>query len=343
MPGLTRKRLAKAVPLIPFKQETVFLGFCWMKYLKNSMTVTKKKQEDRRLAPFWRMVRQSFREIKRNDPMRMAGATAFFTTFALPPIFIIIFELFSLFLSKRLVAKEMMQILSGTLGKGSALQIRQTTRGFGTLASNWLLTAAGFLFLLFVATTLFLVIKNSLNEIWQIKVKDKPGLFFNLKLRARSLAIILVAGLLFLAGILLDGFEILAGDYISRIFSGGGKFFKGMLNEIVTTTVIIIWFIILFRYLADGRPSWRVALAGGCLTGVLFSAGKTVLSYLMRNSNIGTLYGASGSMVLILLFVFYSSFILYFGASFIKVYAESIKQPLQLVNKAFRYELSKVG
>jgi membrane protein len=307
------------------------------------MTLQEKKQGTKQLSTLLRMIRQSFREIKGKDPMRMAGATAFFTTFALPPIFIILFQLFSLFLSKKVVAKEMMQILSGTLGKSSALQIRQTTRGFGTLASNWLIAAAGFLFLLFVATTLFLVIKNSLNEIWHIKVKDKPGILFYLKLRTRSLGIILVAGLLFLGAIFLDGFEILAGDYISKIFPAGGKFFKGILNEVVSAVAITIWFIILFRYLADGRPSWRVALAGGCLTGVLFAAGKTLLSYLMRNSNIGTVYGASGSLVLILLFVFYSSFILYFGASFIKVYAEEMRQPLRLVNKAFRYELNKIG
>ena len=275
--------------------------------------------------------------------MRMAGATAFFTTFALPPIFIILSQLFSLFLSKKVVAKEMMAILSDTLGKGSALQIRQTTRGFGNLASNWLLAAAGFLFLLFVATTLFLVIKNSLNEIWHIKVKDKPGILFSLKHRGRSLGIILVAGLLFSTAIFLDGFEILAGDYIGKIFPNGGRFFKGMMNEIVSGIAIIIWFIILFRYLADGRPSWQVAFAGGCLTGVLFTAGKTLLSFLMRNSNIGTLYGASGSIVLILLFVFYSSFILYFGASFIKVYADEIEQPLRLVNQAFRYQLKQIG
>ena len=307
------------------------------------MTLQEKRQGTNQLSDLWRMIRQSFREIKGKDPMRMAGATAFFTTFALPPIFIILFQLFSLFLSQKVVAKEMMQILSGTLGKGSALQIRQTTRGCGTLASNWLIAAAGFLFLLFVATTLFLVIKNSLNEIWHIKVKDKPGILFYLKLRTRSLGIILVAGLLFLGAIFLDGFEILAGDYIGTIFPNGGNFFKGISNEIVSAIAITIWFIILFRYLADGRPSWRVALAGGCLTGILFAAGKTLLSFLMRNSNIGTLYGASGSLVLILLFVFYSSFILYFGASFIKVYAEKMQEPLRLVNKAFRYELNKVG
>lgn len=325
-----------------FKKETVFLGLEERgQYL--FMSVSKNKQHRSKPSVFWRMIKESFREIKGKDPMRMAGATAFFTTFALPPIFIILFQLFSIFLSKKVVAKEMMLILSGTLGKGSAQQIRQTTRGFGTLASNWLIAAGGFLFLLFVATTLFLVIKNSLNEIWQIKVKEKPGILFNLKLRARSLAIILLAGILFLAGILLDGFELLAGNYIEQIFSGGGSFFKGILNELVSAVVIIVWFIVLFRYLADGRPSWRVALAGGCLTGILFAIGKTLLAYFMSNSNIGTLYGASGSMVLILLFVFYSSFILYFGASFIKVYSEEKQEPLALVNQAFRYELNQVG
>jgi len=275
--------------------------------------------------------------------MRMAGATAFFTTFALPPIFIILFQLFSLFLSKRVVATEMMEILSETLGKASAIQIRQTTRGFGTLARNWFIASAGFVFLLFVATTLFSVVKNSLNEIWQIKVKEKPGTLFRLKVRAKSLGIILVAGLLFMGAIFLDSFELLAGDYLQKIFPGGGGFFKGVLDEVVGAIVISIWFIILFRYLADGRPSWRVAIAGGCLTGVLFEAGKTLLSSLTRSSNIGTVYGASGAMVLILLFVFYSSFILYFGASFIKIYSEQVKQPLKLVNKAFRYQLSEIG
>jgi membrane protein len=292
---------------------------------------------------FWQMLRKSLADIRRHDPMRMAGATAFFTTFALPPIFIILFQLFSLFLSKKVVATEMMAILSNTLGRASALQIRQTTRGFGTLARNWFIATAGFLFLIFVATTLFSVIKNSLNEIWQIKVNEKPGTLFKLKLRIRSMAIILVAGLLFMAAIFLDSFKILAGNYMNTIFPTGGGFFKGILDEVVSIVVISMWFIVLFRYLADGRPTWRVAIAGGCLTGALFEAGKTLLSAVMRNSNINTLYGASGAMVLILLFVFYSSFILYFGASFIKIYSEEVKHPMKLVNKAFRYQLRKIG
>jgi len=275
--------------------------------------------------------------------LRMAGATAFFTSFALPPIVIILFQLFSLFLSKRLVGSELMEIFADAVGKGGAAQIRHTTRGFNKLASNWYIATAGFLFLLFVATTLFSVIKNSFNDIWNIRVNDKPGILFNLKLRARSLAIILVAGLLFLAGIVMDSFEIVWGAYLEKAWPAGSGFFTSALNEIISLVIVTTWFIVLFRYLADGRPSWKVSIAGGCLTGVLFSAGKALLSFFIKHSNINTIYGASGSIVLILLFVFYSSFILYFGASFIKVFSEAIQQPPRLINKAFRYQLNRVS
>jgi membrane protein len=292
---------------------------------------------------FWETMRLSFLEMKRNDPMRMAGATAFFTTFAIPPILIILFQLFTLFLSKKMVSSEMVEILTNTFGKESSNQIRVTTRGFRKIAQNWFYAAAGFLFLVFVATTVFTVIKNTLNDIWQVKIKDKQSPLFYLKRRGRSLFVILVAGILFLASVILDAFEVLAAKYMTQIFSGGGRFFTGAMNEITGAIVVTLWFIMIFRYLADGRPSWKVALVGGCLTGLLFSIGKTILSFLMRHSNVGTIYGASGSLVLLLLFVFYSSFILYYGASFIKVYAGLLKQPIKPLDHAYNYQLQVIG
>lgn len=292
---------------------------------------------------FLRILGRSFSVLKQNDPLRMAGATAFFTTFALPPILIILFQIFSLFLSGRQVGTEIREILSATLGNEGATQIRRTARGFRTLAQNWYIATGGFIFLLFVATTLFTVIKNSLNDIWNIKVKDKPGILFNLWLRTRSLAVILITGLLFMAGIFIDGFEVLAGEHIEKTWHGGGNFFKGALNEIVGVVIVTSWFIILFRFLADGRPTWKAAIAGGVLTGILYSTGKTLLSALIKNSNIATIYGASASIVLILLFVFYSAFLLYYGASFIKVYSEATGKQVQPRNKAYRYQLREVS
>src|SRR5215213_9442542 len=110
---------------------------------------------------FGQLLRHSFVEMKKSDPLRLAGATAFFTSFALPPILIILFQLFSLFLNRRMVGREMRQVLTDTLGTDTANQLRVTTRGFTTFAENWWLAAGGFVFLIFVATTLFSVIKNS--------------------------------------------------------------------------------------------------------------------------------------------------------------------------------------
>lgn len=315
-----------------------------LNWIKNSnMGKNAGNHGKRSYQSLWTMLKMSFAELKKNNPLRMSGATAFFTTFALPPILLILFQLFSLFLNKRLLGREMMELITSTFGKDGAEQVLRTARGFYQLASRWWIAAGGFLFLVFVATTLFGVIKNSLNDIWKIGVKERPGFLFSLRLRARSLGVILVAGILFLAGILLDSFELIAGKYMEEQWSNMGKYFSGALNEIVSAVIVTAWFVVLFRYLADGRPSWRVAMAGGVLTGLLFSIGKEILSILMSNSNLTTIYGTSGSIVLILLFVFYSSFILYFGAAFVKVYSESIGDLPKLINKAYRYKVQAIA
>lgn len=292
---------------------------------------------------FGRVVRRSFRELKRNDPLRMAGATAFFTTFALPPILIIIFQMFSLFLSRKLIGSQMRELLSSTLGEGGADQLRVTTRGFRSLATNWYIAIIIFVFLLFVATTLFVVIKNTLNDIWGVKIRERPGIAFGLKNRARSLGAIVLAGILFMTSVFLDSFEVFTGNYIDKVWPDGAHYFSSVLNEVLGAVVVATWFTVLFRYLANAHPSWKVSLVGGCVTGILFSIGKTVLAFLLRTSNIGTLYGTSASIVLILLFVFYSSFILYFGACFIKIYGEAIGHPLKPARKAYRYQLERIG
>jgi len=142
--------------------------------------------------------------------------------------------------------------------------------------------------------------------------------------------------------VLIDGLEVIAGKYMDTILAGKGVFFTGILNEITAALVVTIWFILIFRYLADGRPHWKAVITGGILTGILFSIGRTILSFVMRNSNVNTIYGASGSLVLLLLFVFYFSFILYYGASFIKVYSEASDRPIEPLSHAYHYQLQKL-
>lgn len=118
----------------------------------------------------------SFSKFKQNEPLRLAGATAFFTTFALPPILIILVQVIgNLFRIENLRDKFLVQ-LEGIVGKQGAAQVKVTFAGFTSLADNWFITAGGFIFLMFVATTLFKVIKDSLNQVWDVKIETKKPL-----------------------------------------------------------------------------------------------------------------------------------------------------------------------
>ncbi|HEY8898732.1 MAG TPA: YihY/virulence factor BrkB family protein [Niastella sp.] len=287
-----------------------------------------------KLHILWKLLKASFNRMQQNDPLRMAGATAFFTSFALPPILILLFQMFRLFFDRKLIGTQLGKVLSATLGKEGSEQLRSTARGFRNLAQNWYMDILGLLFLIFVATTLFKVIRNSLHDIWDIGLR-KTGFMFDLKVRGRSLAIIVAAGILFVAASIIDVVRVIAEEYIGKIWVAGSLFVTTAINEIASILVTTIWFIVLFRFLANARPSWRVAKAGGILTGVLFYIGRTILSSVMRNSNAGIIYGAGASIVLILLFVFYCSFILYFGASFIKEYSLYTNDPIVPSRKAY--------
>ena len=272
----------------------------------------------------------------------MAGATAFFTTFALPAILIILIQLFGVFVNPRKIGSELIDRLANVLGNTSAQQIKLTLEGFRSLSQNWYVTVLGFIFLMFVATTLFAVIKNSLDQIWGIRIRPHSGMIFKLKNRGRSLFIILLAGLLFFAGLFIEGFQVIFAHYLDEIWQGSGAFFIKLANELVFVIIVTIWFTNLFRFLTAGRPKFSHALAGGLFTAVLFTIGKITLRYLMGLSNVSTIYGASGSTVLILLFVFYSALIFYYGGCFVKVLSEEYDAPIKPVKEAFSFELTEV-
>ncbi len=287
-------------------------------------------------------MRQSFTELKKNDPLRLAGATAFFSTFALPPILIILIQLFGLFLNRNELSSQLINRLANLMGKTSALQVQQVLKNFNSLSENLFALTIGFIFLLFVATTLFSVIKNSLDQIWKIRVKAHPGLWFYLKLRGRSLIVIVAGGLLFLILIFIEGLQAILGDYINYLGPTASDYLNGLVSEIIFVIVVTTWFSIIFRFLTDGRPEWKPALAGGFFTGILFSFGKVLLKWLLSLSNISNIYGASGSIVLILLFVFYSSLIFYYGGCFIKVISDDLNLPIRPVKEAFKYQVTEV-
>jgi len=293
-----------------------------------------KKQQE--IFLLGRSLVSSFSLLRKNDPLRMAGSTAFYTTFALPPIVFILVRIFSLFISPKIMGRGLIENIGNNLGDAGAQQIREVIHSIRGFNKNWYVIIFGFLFLVFVATTLFIVIRNSLNQIWAIEVKRNSGFIVNMFARARSFAIILFVGVLFFATLMFKSIETISSNYIDGVMHSSTVYFNLIFNKIISTLIIAAWFISLFRFLADGRPTWKAACIGGILTAILFIIGRFFLKILLINSNIGELYGASGAFVLVMLFVFYTSFILYFGACFILVYSKEKQWPITINNKTLR-------
>jgi membrane protein len=287
--------------------------------------------------------KEAFDLFQKNDPLRLAGATAFFTNFALPPILLILIRLFGFFVDRKILVNKLFDRLSTLLDEDGTRQVRLTLRNIRGLDQHWYATSLSFIFFLFVATTLFSVIKSSMDQIWSIGIKENSTFFFNLKLRGRSMVIILLAGFLFFVGLLTDSIQTFVAVYLNTNAPNFGKVVLMILNQALFIAIVTVWFTVLFRFLTNGRPTWKVAVRGGILTGVFFAVGKYILRIMLPLSHVGNVYGASGSIVLIMLFVFYSSFIFYFGACFVKVLSDARNTPIRPIKGAFQYEIKEVS
>jgi membrane protein len=275
------------------------------------------------------LLQGGYAELMAKDPLRMAAATAFFTTFALPPILIIVVQVFKLIFNMENLSDQFFERIAGVLGAESSSTIKSTFAGFLSKAQNWWVTIIGFVFLIFVATTLFKVIRDSLNQLWDIQPDLQKKLRVGLEKRAVGLLVIFLAAILFIATTTLEGLGVLTGNFLDELLPGTGYVLNRIFHYVLSILIVTIWFALLFKLLPNANPSWKVVMVGGFFTGILFSLGKIIIPKLLPFGELSSIFGTSSSVVLLLLFVFYSSFILYYGACFTKVYAISIHQPIK--------------
>lgn len=290
----------------------------------------------------FRLLQAGYAELMANDPLRMAAATAFFTTFALPPILIIVVQVFRLLFKMENLSDQFFERIGGVLGAESSANIKTTFAGFLSKAQNWWITIFGFVFLVFVATTLFKVIRDSLNQLWDIQPDLQKKVRMGLEKRAVGLLVIILGGILFIATTTLEGIGVLTGNYLDEILPGTGYPVNRIFHYVLSILIVTTWFALLFKLLPNANPSWKVVRVGGFFTGILFTIGKMIIPRLLPFAELSSIFGASSSIVLMLLFVFYASFILYYGACFTKVYAIAIHQPIQGGQHGHLFDAKKV-
>ena len=269
----------------------------------------------------WEILKCSANGFMDDRIAKLSGALAYYTLFSIAPLLLLIISLCSLFLGKEAIEGEVFATLSGFLGADAAAQIQEIIRNATISDKSTMAATIGVITLLVGATTVFAEIQDSINTIWHIKPQPKKGWLKMLKNRFLSFSIIISLGFILVVSLalssLIDGFF----QYLQERYPDVAVIFFYIVNQLFTLGITTLIFGVVFKVLPDAKIRWKDVLAGPVVTAVLFMIGKFGISLYISKSDVGSTYGAAASLVILLLWAYYSAMILYFGAEFTKAYA----------------------
>lgn len=267
----------------------------------------------------WSLLKDSYSEWSKAKAQVLGAALAFYTIFSLAPIFIIVVAIAGFFLGQESVHSYIIGQLSHFVGPHNAASIMQVIDNSYKLGSGLIATLIAVILILVGSTTALVMLKNALDTIWGVKVRNW-GLIEMIKDRLVSLLVVLVIGLLiFLSMILtsvMSAVRLIIGNYVNLPYG-----LIALTNEVFMMAMLTLLFAMLFKILPDVEISWKDVGMGGAITALLFAFGKYLLGLYLARSTISSAYGAAGSLVVFLMWVYYSALILFFGAAFTQVYA----------------------
>ncbi len=279
---------------------------------------TKKKVT---LKGIWEILKESFSGFSEHKITKMAGSLSYYTVFSMAPLLILIISLCSLFLGREAVEGQIYAQLEGFMGKDTAAQLQDIIKKAALSGKGTMAAIIGGVTLLIGATTIFGEIQDSINTIWGLKPKPKKGWVKMLQNRFLSFSVIVSLGFLLLVSLAVTSVVDALSGRLQAAFPDVAVVIFYILNQLITLGIVTLIFAVIFKVLPDAKIKWKDILLGAVITALLFMVGKFGISFYISKSNVGSTYGAAGSLVVILLWAYYSSIILYFGAEFTKAYA----------------------
>jgi membrane protein len=276
------------------------------------------------------LMKETMSEFIADNAIKLSASLSYYTIFSLPPLLIIIIALCGFFFGTDAVNGEVYLHIRGLIGNASALQIQDALKNIKLSSNNQLITSIGVIILFISASGVFAEIQDSINFIWRIKAKPNHGIIKFVNNRITSFLMIGSVGSILLMSLIVNSLVDLLNKELIKYFPIETIYIFTILNFIIIFIIITLFFTLLFRVLPDGKIVLKVCIIGASFTAVLFMIGKFLIGAYLRNSAIANIYGAAGSVIVILAWVYYSAIILYFGAEFTKVYALSIGQKILL-------------
>lgn len=273
------------------------------------------------LINVWKLLKLSFQKFGDENTMNMAAALAYYTIFSLPPILIIIINIAGVFLEEQSFQQQLQAELSGLVGSNGAQELMKTISNIGVFQKEWWATGISIVALVFASTTVFVTIQRSLNHIFRVKAKPRIGILKIAIDRAISFTMVLSLSFILLISLILNALVAYLGELLTQFAPIAESWYVNTSSVLLPLLITIVLIALIFRLLPDAKMNWKDAFVGATITAILFSVGKMFIGYYVGNSNIASLYDAAGSVMVIMVWIFYSSSIFFFGAQVTYVYA----------------------
>ncbi|MDO6802801.1 YihY/virulence factor BrkB family protein [Wenyingzhuangia sp. 1_MG-2023] len=264
---------------------------------------------------------ETYKQWNKNDPFQMSAAISYYALFSFPALLIIIIHSIGFFYSESQVKTKIINEIASILGRETAVFVENILENSYNLEQSKIALIIGVITLLYGATGLFIALQKALNKIWGVPESTKRGFFKLIKDRLFSLSLVLIIGFLLLTSLILTSVINALTDWIRTVFPEFILLIFQIVNFVIPLLLITVLFALIFKILPDAVIKWTDVWLGSFVTSLLFSIGKQALGIYFAKANPESTFGAAGSVILILLWVSYSSLILFFGAEFTKVYA----------------------
>ncbi|HSN59741.1 MAG TPA: YihY/virulence factor BrkB family protein, partial [Ferruginibacter sp.] len=267
------------------------------------------------------LLKQTFIEFSNDNVMKLSAALSYYTIFSIAPMLFLIISFAGAFYGQDAVQGRLFGQLQKLVGSNAAVQIQEMIANTHLQGESTFGAIFGGIILLIGATGVFTEIQDSINFIWSIRAKPKKGWLKFLINRMISFSLIVSLGFLMLVSLVINAAMDALNEKLLKIFSEGTFYFMYAMNILLIFAIISFFFTVIYKVLPDATIYWKDAMKGAMFTAVLFLLGKFLIGYFIGSSRTSAAYGAAASLVILLLWVYYTSVILYFGAEFTKVYA----------------------
>lgn len=270
--------------------------------------------------------------------IKMSASLSYYTVFSMAPLLLLMISLAGAFYGRDAVQGEVFSEMNGLLGTEAALQVQEIIKNMELSGQTTFSLVVSGIILIIGATTIFVDIQDSINSIWRVKAKPKRGWVKLIKDRLLSSSIIVGLGFLLIVTLIVNGALAALGDVMRAYFPDVTVLVLEVLNVVISFVVITILFGVIFKVLPDAKIAWKDVRVGAFFTACLFMLGRYLISIYIETTGTGSAYGAAGSMIVILVWVYYTAAILYFGAEFTRVYVDYTGAKIQPADYAVYVE-----